>query len=53
MLRQFILSQMAFHARSLEVLTEANEHIDTMGPERDIQVRSSHVGMHWSTHIRV
>ena len=38
MLRLFIRAQMAYHARSLEILTEADEHINTMGPERDIQV---------------
>lgn len=37
MLRIFIRSQMTFHCRSLEILTEADEHVNTICAERDIQ----------------
>ena len=34
--RGYLLSQITFHVRALELLTEANEHVETICPERDI-----------------
>ncbi len=46
LLRMFVRAQMTFHARSLEILTEADEHIGTMSVERDIQVPSNPYSIH-------